>query len=309
MENFSSRCFLQESRLTLIQNAAEHAFEEEPTLLLRHIIATKLTVLESNWIKFQQEHESICLENDHESLIDDPYFKLKTYERCQEYYIHARATLLTWQKESESSMRSSHSRRSLTPGSASQSHRVTVLRISLPQFDGDYQSWRPFHDLFLPMIVENSELSSVEKMQYLKSCLSGEASHLISNVPVSNNTFLTAWETLLARYETNRFLKTRPSLEPENKDMTVLKKILYKFDQQAAREQETHQRLETTLQFLQDISTDIRVLETKILELRETIQRTMEPSKPHTTPNVSRDNDRDYLDLEPRLTSTPTSFL
>lgn len=56
------------------------------------------------------------------------------------------------------------------------------------------------------MIVNNAELNSVEKIHYLKTCLSGEAFRLIFNVPVSNDTFATTWETLLVRYENKRFL-------------------------------------------------------------------------------------------------------
>lgn len=83
MTNLASRISLQESRFILIQNAADSILENFPvTPLSRQLITTRLEVLESNWLKFQNEHKSICHEHS-EFIEDQPYFKNRTYERCQ----------------------------------------------------------------------------------------------------------------------------------------------------------------------------------------------------------------------------------
>lgn len=56
------------------------------------------------------------------------------------------------------------------------------------------------------MVIENSDLSNMEKMHYLKTCLSGEALCLITNLPISGDSFTIAWNTLVTRYENKRFL-------------------------------------------------------------------------------------------------------
>lgn len=131
-------------------------------------------------------------------------YRNKTYERCQEFYVQARATLLGRQEDLEVS--NPHSRSSdALPTIVTFSHRNALPRISLPQFSGDYPSWRSFH-LFSSMVVNNSELMDVERMQYLKFCLSGEAARLVINLSVSGDSFAIAWETLIVRYENKRLL-------------------------------------------------------------------------------------------------------
>lgn len=56
------------------------------------------------------------------------------------------------------------------------------------------------------MIVNNPELTEVERIQYLKTCLSGEVARLVTNLPVSRDTFVIVWETLKGRYENKRLL-------------------------------------------------------------------------------------------------------
>lgn len=84
--------------------------------------------------------------------------------------------------------------------------RKTLPRIEIPKFSGDYYAWRSFHDLFLSMIGTNPGLTNVEKMHYLKTSLTGDAVKLIINLPVSEDTFSIAWETLVHRYENKRVL-------------------------------------------------------------------------------------------------------
>lgn len=56
------------------------------------------------------------------------------------------------------------------------------------------------------MVVDNIELMDVERIHYLKFCLSGEAARLIINLPVSGDSFILVWDTLTARYKNKRFL-------------------------------------------------------------------------------------------------------
>lgn len=84
--------------------------------------------------------------------------------------------------------------------------RSALPRIKLPNFSGDYPSWRPFHDLFTSLIKDNPDLTSVEKIHYLKTCLTQEAARLVANLSISGDNFQIAWDLLVSRYENKRFL-------------------------------------------------------------------------------------------------------
>lgn len=206
MTNFESRIALQESRFNLIQQAAENAWNLISTVHSRQLIITRLEVLELNWNKFQMEHESLC-QGDNGTLKDQPYMKTKMLERCQEFYIQARASLMSQRDEMDTSrpITGTSLVNSPTVGS-SVSHRSALPKITIPQFSGDYQSWISFRDLFSSLISNNHELNNVEKMHYLKTSLTGEAARLISNISISEENFIRAWETLTSRYENRRYL-------------------------------------------------------------------------------------------------------
>jgi len=56
-------------------------------------------------------------------------------------------------------------------------HHARLPRIDI--FNGSPSEWLSFKDLFSSLIVANPTLSSVEKLQYLKTSLIGSASHLL----------------------------------------------------------------------------------------------------------------------------------
>ncbi|KYN50120.1 hypothetical protein ALC62_00148 [Cyphomyrmex costatus] len=56
------------------------------------------------------------------------------------------------------------------------------------------------------MVGDNRDITNVEKMHYLKTCLTGDAARLVTNLKVDENTFSIAWKTLISRYENKRVL-------------------------------------------------------------------------------------------------------
>lgn len=78
--------------------------------------------------------------------------------------------------------------------------------LKIPQFQGEYSKWRTFHDLYRSMIHLNASLGNTQKMQYLKSNISGEASRIIAHMTISEANYETAWELLCSRYENKRLL-------------------------------------------------------------------------------------------------------
>ncbi|XP_070163515.1 uncharacterized protein [Polyergus mexicanus] len=69
---------------------------------------------------------------------------------------------------------------------------VKLPNIELPKFDGNYERWIPFRDLFESLIASNAVLSPVQKLHYLRSTLSGEAAKVIMALEVTNDNYETA---------------------------------------------------------------------------------------------------------------------
>ncbi|KAJ8946237.1 hypothetical protein NQ314_008936 [Rhamnusium bicolor] len=81
--------------------------------------------------------------------------------------------------------------------------------ISVPFFDGNYEHWPTFNDIFLKLIHSNMSLSKVEKMQYLKSHVRGEPNRMIQHLQITDVNYDAAWELLKKRYENNRLLVSK----------------------------------------------------------------------------------------------------
>lgn len=104
--------------------------------------------------------------------------------------------------------------------------RVKLPVASLPQFDGQYENWLSFKNAFLSMIDSQTDLSDIEKLQYLKSALNGEAANKIKILSVDGSNYNRAWELLTRAYEVKRILISRhlslllnmPVLEKETTD-------------------------------------------------------------------------------------------
>lgn len=205
MEELPAQISLQMNRFRMIQNAEEDAAENDSSTISRNLVSTRLEVLASNWVKFQEEHERLC--RVHAGRInDESYIKHRIYERCQEFYVKARAILLDQQ---DSVIASDISTRSCDPPVSASRYgtRVRSLpKIGLPKFSGEFSAWKDFSDLFKSMVGENPELSNVEKMHYLKTCLSGDAARRVANLKVTHDTFNIAWKTLESRYDNKRML-------------------------------------------------------------------------------------------------------
>lgn len=73
-------------------------------------------------------------------------------------------------------------------------------------FEGDYMEWTSFHDLFDSLVHQNSKLSDVQKLQYLKSKVRGEAAQIIKHLQITHSNYETAWNLLKSRFQNTKHL-------------------------------------------------------------------------------------------------------
>lgn len=93
---------------------------------------------------------------------------------------------------------------SLNLSLASRAQRLP--RIDVPKVAGNYSQWSHFRNLFTSIIIENSDLSAVEKLHYLKMNLTGEPAQHLKSIAISGKNFARALDSLVARYENKRML-------------------------------------------------------------------------------------------------------
>ncbi|XP_071581408.1 LOW QUALITY PROTEIN: uncharacterized protein [Temnothorax nylanderi] len=115
---------------------------------------------------------------------------------------------------------------STSGATATVKRRVKLPEASLPHFDGQYENWLSFKNTFIAMIDSQSDLTDVEKLQYLKSALTGEAANKIKILSIEGANYSKAWELLRRSYEVKRILISRhlslllnmPALAKESTD-------------------------------------------------------------------------------------------
>jgi len=91
----------------------------------------------------------------------------------------------------------------------SKKRRIKLPEASLPTFDGNYENWLSFKNAFNCMIGSQSDLSDVDKLQYLKSALINEAANKIRILEIDSVNYTKAWDLLEKSYEVKRILISR----------------------------------------------------------------------------------------------------
>ncbi|CAI6343374.1 unnamed protein product [Macrosiphum euphorbiae] len=99
-------------------------------------------------------------------------------------------------------------RHTKAPSNSSSATSQPIIRDSMklpsippPRFDGDLQNWTSFLDDFNARFHLNQGLSDVQRLQFLKSCLSGPAAEVVRTIPTTDANYRIAYNVLVERYE------------------------------------------------------------------------------------------------------------
>ncbi|KMQ84153.1 bel12-ag transposon polyprotein, partial [Lasius niger] len=166
------------------------------------LVKSALVNLESKWLKFEEQHERLLLEFS-EEVADDEYSTADFVSTVELAYLEQRAKLMELEQALTEATAGAEQRSIRVETTAS---RRVLPRIQLPQFSGKFEDWPSFRDLFLSIVVEETSLSKVEKMHYLKTCVKGDAEQLIRSLPSTEENFERAWATLSEHFENKRLL-------------------------------------------------------------------------------------------------------
>lgn len=82
--------------------------------------------------------------------------------------------------------------------------KLHLQPIQIPTFSGTYKTWPAFNGIFTSLIINNQSLSDVQRMQYLKMNVNGEAGKLIAQLDIVEGNFEEAWKLLCQRFNNKR---------------------------------------------------------------------------------------------------------
>ena len=166
-------------------------------------VESRLGMLRKNWEKFDQQHDQLL------ALIapgkrEIPYFLDDRHTVTEELFLVQEALfadkLQTFMADHNESGTSNSS-----PTAAVRS-KASLPRLPLPEFEGNYESWPEFRDLFRSLVIRDGTLTDVERLHYLRGCLKGDALLALRKLPVRAATFARAWDLLQDHYENERLL-------------------------------------------------------------------------------------------------------
>ena len=78
--------------------------------------------------------------------------------------------------------------------------KLKLPKLCLPKFKGNVKKWHAFWELFESLIHKNSEMSPIDKFNYLSTLLEDEASRAIQGLPLTNANYNVAIEILKDRF-------------------------------------------------------------------------------------------------------------
>jgi len=111
-----------------------------------------------------------------------------------------------------------------------QVNNVKLPTLQLPKFSDSYDQWLMYKDTLTSVIDSNARLSNIQKFQYLRSSLAGEALQVIHTLETTDENYETVWRLIKQRYENrkliiNTHIKGLLELQAESKGSHVTLRI------------------------------------------------------------------------------------
>ncbi|XP_036344786.1 uncharacterized protein LOC118754023 [Rhagoletis pomonella] len=78
--------------------------------------------------------------------------------------------------------------------------------LTLPRFSGAYTEWTNFYSMFTSIIDKDSDLTNIDKLQHLRSCLSGAALDTVRSLEINDALYNTALDLLQKRFDNKRLI-------------------------------------------------------------------------------------------------------
>ncbi|XP_037820360.1 uncharacterized protein LOC119609586 [Lucilia sericata] len=205
--------------------------------LTESLVEAKLESLEEDWKTIRTSYEAIYSAAD--SLISPEFKELSRtrFRECREKYQLTKASMNDLLKAAKSppTVQTDPYHSSTLGGSSFYPMNTTFdlsevgLRVpacDIKVFNGSYEEWPAFRDMFSVLYHTNPRVSQVEKFFHLLNKTSGDALAIVRKFSLSEQNYMPAWNALKSRYENKKFLveiqmKTLFNLEPAKSENSV----------------------------------------------------------------------------------------
>lgn len=174
-------------------------------------IEAKSRMIIEMWNKLDSNHDSILLEVTEDEKKGSVYFSKDEFNKAFQYYdavmLHLQTALEKVNKPIVPNVPAIQFPSNLTLNTTADKSKLKLKPVDIPAFSGDYKKWLSFRSLFDSMVHNNAKLEELEKMHYLKSCLTDDAETLLSQFVVTAQDYQEAYQVITDRYQANKLSK------------------------------------------------------------------------------------------------------
>ncbi|XP_026747883.1 uncharacterized protein LOC113508909 [Trichoplusia ni] len=225
-----------EDTAALLQKTQVNIKKCPKSRLTKGYVEARIKCIEEYWTTFRDTHQQLVKITSKEQKQKLNHFVNEDYDTYEDLYLVLLADLQDLLSTiSASSLPTTSKNNSFA--NTNNDQLVRLPRIQLPSFSGNYEDWPTFQDLFISLVHENTAISDVQKLHYLKSSVTGEAEILLKPIQITQSNYEQAWSVLKSRYGNKRLIIN-----------SVLKKL---FSQRKINNQSANQ-----IKSLLDVTTD-----------------------------------------------------
>lgn len=186
----------QRNTAGLIERFWENVAKVGKDKLTRPFLTARFELLESYWARFWQAHETLM---DFERVDDSDYMKGDVFTITEDNYVAAKSRILSF-------LNPQRTTESKDGDAGSVLKQIQLPKLNLPTFSGHQLAWEGFRGLFKSLVHDVAGLPPIQKLQYLRASLTGEAAAAVVNMEMTSEGYALAWEELSARYDNRRVL-------------------------------------------------------------------------------------------------------
>lgn len=195
----------RQSFKTSILRIANYSNSAESLAANKSVLQSYLQTLQGYWENYLKHHADVEAVTGPSEL---PFQQSEMVD-TEKAFIETKAKLLTkldMAEPNSSPSGSSVMHNSPTNISLTTRAEIPLPPMNIPTFSGKSTEWMEFIALFKAHIDNKPRLSKVQKFQYLKSKLDGEAAQLLRNYSLTDANYTIALDALTARYENKRVI-------------------------------------------------------------------------------------------------------
>lgn len=201
--------------INLCSNIEKLKIEEQTESMLE----VRLHDLDTWFKKFQDSYETLILSPSTSDTRDFKENAKVNYTVCSETYYVARSHIIEMMRLSQNYNFSTDTNRYTIPqslkfqqfGPRQPSDDNSGVYLKVPacdteSFEGGYEEWPSFRDMFTAVYVNHPKLTRAQKLYHLRNKTKGDAGAIVKRYPLCDDNFDLAWNALKARYDNKRVL-------------------------------------------------------------------------------------------------------